>query len=289
MTDDLTGDVEAGYRALRGDGGAVKIDRDLVTVVGPQATEFLQGQLSQDVAAMAAGTSLMSFVLQPSGKVDAWFRIGPIDNGFAIDVAARFGEMVKTRLERFKLRTKVDIERFDTTSTSRAVRAARQGGPGADILRPATDGLQFAEGELPEVGFDAYEAVRIECGVPKMGAELTENTIPAEAGRWIIDQSVSFTKGCYTGQELVARIDSRGGNVPRHLRGVLVNAGAPPVGAAVLVDDAEVGTITSVGQSPDRGPVALAYIARKVEPPTDGVVRWDGGEASARIETLPLI
>ena len=97
------------------------------------------------------------------------------------------------------------------------------------------------------VGLDAYEAVRIECGVPAMGSELTERTIPAEAGQWVIDRSVSFTKGCYTGQELVARIDSRGGNVPRHLRGIVIDADPPPVGGVVVADGVEVGTLTSVG------------------------------------------
>ncbi len=265
MTEDLTDDFEAGYRALRGDGGLAPVPRDMVSVKGPQAAEFLQGQLSQDVAAILSGTTECSFLLQPTGKVDAWFRVGPITDGFAIDVAGGFGEAVKARLERFKLRTKVDIELSGTTWAHRAVRAQRQAGSGVDIAKPAVEGLVFAgHRDLPTVGLDAYEAVRVECGVPKMGAELTENTIPAEAGQWIIDLSVSFTKGCFTGQELVARIDSRGGNVPRHLRGVVVDGEVPPVGAAVVVDHAEVGTLTSVARSPERGPVALAYIARKV-------------------------
>jgi folate-binding protein YgfZ len=289
MSTDLTADLEAGYRALHDDGGLAPVARDLVSVVGPQAAAFLQGQLSQDVTAILSGTTQCSFLLQPTGKVDAWFRVGPINDGFALDVAGGFGEVVKARLERFKLRTKVDIELMGDTWTHRAVRAERQTSAGVDILKPAVEGLAFADAiQLPVVGLDAYEAVRVECGVPAMGSELTEKTIPAEVGQWVIDRSVSFTKGCYTGQELVARIDSRGGNVPRHLRGVVIDGDAPPVGAAVLVDEAEVGTLTSVSRSPDRGAVALAYVARKVEPPTDAVVRWEGGEAAARIETLPL-
>ena len=78
---------------------------------------------------------------------------------------------------------------------------------------------------VPLVSLEAYQAVRIEAGVPAMGAELTDRTIPAETG--IIDRTVSFTKGCYTGQELVARIDSRGGHVPRHLRGLVLSDAAP--------------------------------------------------------------
>jgi folate-binding Fe-S cluster repair protein YgfZ len=107
----------------------------------------------------------------------------------------------------------------------------------------------------------------------------------------VIDASVSFTKGCFTGQELVARIDSRGGNVPRHLRGVVIGTNVlPPIGAAVVVDDGEVGSLTSIGESLERrAPVALANIARRVEPGRDAVVRWVGGEAPATIEALPLV
>jgi len=288
---DLADDFEASYRALHGDGGLAPVDRDLVSVIGPQATEFLQGQLSQDVAAILSGTSQCSFLLQPTGKVDAWFRVGPVTDGYAIDVAGGFGEVVKARLERFKLRTKVDIGLINTTWTHRAVRAGRQSGAGADILHPAVEGLEYVEpDDLPRVDAAAYEAVRIECGVPKMGAELTENTIPAEAGQWVIDQSVSFAKGCFTGQELVARIDSRGGNVPRHLRGLVIDGEAPPVGATVVVDGADVGAISSVGRSLERGgPVALGYVARKVEPPADVLVTWEGGQAAARVEVLPLV
>ena len=101
--------------------------------------------------------------------------------------------------------------------------------------------------------------VRIEDGVPAMGAELSDKTIPAEAGQAVIDASVSFTKGCYTGQELVARVDSRGNNVPRQVRAlVLAGAEAPPaLGAEVTDQGKAVGAITSIGlvtrrAAPDR-------------------------------------
>ena len=146
MTNDLSGDFEAGYRALCGDGGLVPVPREVVSVKGPQASDFLQGQLSQDVDAILSGTTQCSFLLQPTGKVDAWFRIGPVSDGFAIDVAGGFGEIVKARLERFKLRTKVDLELMSDTWSHRAVRAQRQTGPGVDIVRPAVEGLAFADG-----------------------------------------------------------------------------------------------------------------------------------------------
>ena len=111
-----------------------------------------------------------------------------------------------------------------------------------------------------------------------MGAELTDKTIPAEAG--IVERSVSFTKGCYTGQELVARIDSRGGNVPRHLRGVSAEEPLTP-GAAILVDGDDVGALTSVS-----GTIGLGYVRRSVSDlPVDAQV--DG--VPARILELPML
>jgi folate-binding protein YgfZ len=131
---------------------------------------------------------------------------------------------------------------------------------------------------------DRFETLRVECGVPRMGADITERTMPHELGRWVVDASVSFTKGCYTGQELVYRIDSRGGNVPRHLRGVVFDASdgdeAPPAGAEVVVDGKGVGSLTTVA-----GPVALAMIHRSVEPPCDALAAG----VSCRIEPLPIV
>ncbi len=152
---------------------------------------------------------------------------------------------------------------------------------GYDLLGPSAT----VPGDIAAGTSAAYESLRIECGVPAMGRELTERTIPAEAG--VVDRSVSFTKGCYTGQELVARIDSRGGNVPRRLRGLVIDGEAiPEDGAALLVGGEPAGTVTSAAWS-DRFEVvvALAYVKRDVEVPTGGTV--DG--RVARIEALPLL
>src|SRR5690242_21856960 len=101
-----------------------------------------------------------------------------------------------------------------------------------------------------------YERARIEAGVPAMGKELTDATIPVEAGQWLIDASVSFTKGCFTGQELVARIDSRGGNAPRPVRGLRI-AGRAEVGAAVAaIDGLAPGARTSASFDADDGETA---------------------------------
>jgi folate-binding protein YgfZ len=306
------------YRALRHEVGAAWVPRDVVRVAGPEAVAYLQGQLSQDVEGLEVGRSAESLLLSPQGKIDALVRVTRTGGDeLLLDVDGGNGESVVSRLARFKLRTKADIEAL-------AWRCLALRGPRlADLGLGASerDGLALAAdwpglagvdlvGEHPVVPDGvpvcdpaAWEAVRVEAGIPKMGAELTERTIPAETG--LVERTVSFTKGCYTGQELVARIDSRGSRVPRHLRGVVVLGGdAPPVGAALFAEggqgERELGQLTSVARSPTLGgPVALAYVRREVEPPADVVLRWgagpgggsDGaaGESPARVEALPLV
>jgi folate-binding protein YgfZ len=237
---------------------------DVVRVTGPDAEAYLQGQLSQDVAGLGVGASAPSFLLEPTGKVSAWVQVHrDAGDAFTLSVDGGYGAAVAERLNRFRLRTKVDIESV-----------APDPGAGPDA------------GALPE-------DERIAAGIPRMGAELVPGTtIPAEAGQRIIDRSVSFTKGCYTGQELVARIDSRGGNVPRHLRAVVIDgtaADAPPAGAEIHVDGSVAGRLTSVAWSPGRrATIGLGYVARAVEVPAEATLRWEGGEVPGRICALPL-
>ncbi len=235
---------------------------------GPEAATYLQGQLSQDVLSLVEGASSWTFLLDPSGKLGTWLRVtrtGP--ESFVIDGDPGTAEVAMARLNRFKLRTKADIVLLD------------------DDPVPAGD-----DGDEDEV---EVEVERIEAGVPRAGAELVDDVIPAELGQWMIDASVSFTKGCYTGQELVARVDSRGGNVPRHLRGLVVEGDlVPPVGAELVADPSGaakvVGAVTSSARSPELGPVALAFVHRTIEPPGEVQVRWDGGQATAQVRDLPL-
>jgi folate-binding protein YgfZ len=279
--------------------------RDVVRVAGPDAVGYLQGQLSQDIEALAVGTSARSFVLQPTGKVDAWVRVSRIAADEAVlDVDEGHGNALAARLRRFLLRTKADVDLLDW-------RAIALRGPGAETAVPPGlgDGVLVTPAGWPEVeGVDllgaaveppsgipeadasAYRSLRIRSGVPGMGAELTDATIPAEAGEWVIDASVSFTKGCFTGQELVARIDSRGGHVPRLLRGLVAGAGVlPAVGAPVVVDGADVGRVTSAAAAPgsDRA-VALAYVGRRVTPPTAAEVRQGDATLPVIVVDLPM-
>jgi folate-binding protein YgfZ len=131
---------------------------------------------------------------------------------------------------------------------------------------------------------EAYEAWRIDHGIPVQPFDLDESTIPQEA--FLEQDAVSFTKGCFIGQELVCRIDSRG-HVNRFLRTIDVDATADgddhlERGADVVVDEKVVGALTSVTPQ-GVAPVALGYVRREVEPSADVLLRWDGNETTGRV------
>lgn len=290
-----------------------EVARDVVQVSGPDAMSFLQGQLSQDLAALEIGDSAFSLLLQPQGKVDAYLRLTRAgEDQYLIDVDSGWAQVVVDRLERFKLRVKCSIEVLDNwlsialrglpsidlgewsrTQHIWVVIPELSQGEGVDLLgrrddlTAALDALADSEGSghgLTALDPSDYEAMRIESGVPRMGAELTTSTIPGEAG--IVERAVSFTKGCYTGQELVARVDSRGNKVPRLLRLVVIEGdagdGASEIrpGCRVLVGGAEAGRLTSAAWSRHRAAiVALAYVRREIEVPCEANVESVGAPA----------
>ena len=201
--------------------------RDVIQVHGPDAASYLQSQLSQDLRPVAVGDSVWSMVLQPTGKVDVLLRVFRTgDETFVLDTDAGYGDELIARLNRFKIRVKVDITILDWTCI--AVRGDVQPpegavvawGDGYDLLGPAP---------LPPEGVEHGDAAqllaaRVDAVWPQMGTEIVPGeTIPAETG--ITDVAVSYTKGCYPGQELVERMDSRGAAPPRRLQRVVSASG----------------------------------------------------------------
>lgn len=194
--------------------------RDVVVVEGADAQSYLQSQVSQDLTGMTVGESRWSFVLEPTGKIDSFTRITRVaEERFELDTDAGFGDALLARVNRFKIR--VDA----TTSL-----AESRGGA-------------------------ADESARVAAGWPKMGVEIVPGeTIPAGTG--LTRLAVNFTKGCYPGQELVERMDSRSAEAPRSLRRLTVAEGAAP-GDPVVDDGADVGVLTSVS-----GTDALGWVKR---------------------------
>jgi hypothetical protein len=245
------------------------LDRDVVAATGPEAGTFLQGQLSQDVLALGDGTSAWSWVLAPTGKVDALVRVTRLSaDDWLLDTDGGWGEALVTRLNRFKLRTKVELakrswpvlglrgEQADAHGLGESV-TVKPPWPGLNGLDVLTSAPVVPDG-LPVMSAEEYEAERIAAGIPKMGAELTE--------------------------ELVARIDSRGGNVPRHLRGVVLPERVERGTELLDAEGRAAGTLTSVGHSPRRGWVGLGYVRRGVDVPG----RLQAGPGGPEVEVREL-
>lgn len=235
----------------------VPLQREVITATGADARTYLHSQLSQDIAGMRVGETRQSLLLQPTGKVDGIIRVTCVEGEtFVLDVDPGCGEAVLARLNRFKIRVKVE------TSLGReswvAVRNVQSPIPGS-IPAWRCDGsavdlrAEGAHADLKQGSIDDYEEARIVAAWPTMNTDVTESSIPAETG--ILDVAVSFTKGCYPGQELVERMDSRGSIAPRQLRYVQVGEGAV-VGQEVEQDGRQ-GTITSIS-----GTHALARFKR---------------------------
>ena len=262
--------------------------RDVVVVEGPDAASFLQGQLSQDVAGMAPGAVALSFLLDPQGKVVAVLRVTRrAPDTFRLDGDPGTGPAVLARLQRYKLRTKAELALFEGASYAAARSASLPKPEGAvDLPWPGLAGWDLpVEGvtrALPGgrvVPASALDGVRVAALVPA-AQDLDDRAIPAETG--LVDAAASFTKGCYTGQELVARMDSRGGAAPRPLRRV-VGEGSPPEAGASLTartSGKPAGSLTTVAAT-DAGWAGLALVPRAVA--VGDELEVDGG-ASGRVD-----
>jgi len=240
------------------------IARDVIIVQGDDAQTFLHSQLANDIASLAVGASIHSLLLEPTGHVAAIVRVvRHEDTVFTLDVEAGFADAVIVRLQRFVLRAKVTMRNSDwVVRAFRGTDAAGHVGDGPGRAAPywgSQDEIDVV-GDLsllPIIGEETeperMDYVRADARWPQLGVDVLVGDIPGTTG--ILSVAVSFTKGCYPGQELVERMDSRGTLAPVVVR-ALAREGLG-VGARVMENDQSVGTVTSIGAR-----VALARIAR---------------------------
>jgi tRNA-modifying protein YgfZ len=275
-------------------------DRAKFLVRGGEAADFLQGQVSNDVEALEAGQGCYATVLSHKGKLRSDLRILRGDDWFWLD-AERIGHaVVEHMLRTYSLGRDVQYE--DLTE-SRALLSLV--GPGARErldAAPPEEEHSFVTGEhgiyvatllgvdvicepgtalaVDPVSEEAAECVRIEAGRPRLGYDMDSETMPQEAG--INERAVSFTKGCYVGQETVARLHYRG-KPNRTLRGLKLTEPAAR-GADIVLGDKVVGRLGSTCVSPRLGPIALALVRREAPP---GATVEVGG-APAEVAALPF-
>ena len=246
-----------------------ELARDVVNVAGSDARKFLHSQLANDIASLKIGESRYSLLLEPTGKITSLLRVRCIsEEHFVLDCDPGFGEVSAIRLSRFKIRIKCEIsssaQRFvavrGLSAIEYAAYVARDSAMSAwreKDLAVDFDVSDFVAGDLREGSASDFELSRVLAQWPTMGVDMTVESMPAETG--LTDCALSFTKGCYPGQELVERMDSRGATAPRQLRLIRAEAGAR-AGAPVVLDGQEIGIHTSVCQD-----FALALIKRSAD------------------------
>ena len=247
---------------------------ELVVVEGPDSRRFLNDLLSQDLDQMQPDKAVRSFLLGPKGKLRALLWVFGTDDRIGLVTDAGIGDRVADDLTHYKIRVKATINRpVPITTVVGPLPEGAVAAPMGDLQRG------FVEGpvEAPSMSVAEWETLRVEGREPVMDRDLDETAIAHETG--LVDESVSFKKGCYLGQELVARMDSRGGRANHLIRQVALDG---PVEAPAEVRTAEeaVGRITSTGFSTSRGShVGLGLLHRSVEPgahvtigPVNGVV-----------------
>ena len=273
----------------------VKREKDFLRISGTEAESYLQGQLSQDIEGMSDGEARFTFLLQPSGKVDAWLRITrQAQNDYLLDVDKNYGELVLARLKRFLLRTDCRVEILNYFLYTEIGNSRNENDFVDCIAIPYSwFGFEFTDYIFKSDSFSegftliddqVWTEVRIKAGIPEMGKEIDTSTIPASLG--IADFSVSFTKGCYTGQELVARMDSRKGGTPYRLVKISGISGITASQGVLLNNGEEIGTITSEIVI-DNDFFALGFLKRGVNSPIEAqVIDEDSNEKSVFV--MPL-
>lgn len=309
-------ELDAQYRQLREECGLLdRSDRGKLLLGGAEAAEYLQGQLTNDVEALAPGEGQHSALLDRKGRMQADLRVlRPAAAEILVETEAEALAAALRHLTMYSVGREVEVADLGAERTilsligPRAVEIAGTaplpehacepaavagveclavgGREGIDLIVPAAEAGRVAA-ELRaagavDVSAAAAEILRVEAGVPRFGAEMGTETMPAEAG--IVERAVSFTKGCYIGQETVARLHYRG-RPNRHLRGLRLSAPAAP-GDPVRLGEKEVGRLGGAVVSPAHGPIGLAILRREAEPGAAVAVGEDG--VTAEVSDLPF-
>jgi tRNA-modifying protein YgfZ len=300
---------------LEGVGLFDRSERGKLAVTGDEAAAFLDSMLSNDVGAIPVGGGVYSTLLTHKGRILADPRVIRTTEGFLLDterigLQALFDAIRQLRIGYRAELHKRTLERSLVSLIGPSADALVTDAPGTDehantettvagtpvtALRTpvgidlifVSEALHDVRGELERlgairVGQTAVECLRVELGQPRLGVDMDETTMPQEAG--IHTRAVSFTKGCYVGQETVARLYWKG-KPNRHLRG-LVLSGPASAGDELRLDETVVGALTSVAVSPVHGPIGLALVRRAAGPGDQLTVA--GGPLIATVAELPF-
>ncbi len=305
------------YRALTEGCGLIdRSERGKLALSGSGAKEFLSGQVTNDIEALVPGSGCYAAFLTPKGKMLGDLRVLDVGDELLLDTERVALQALFDMIHRFKIGYEIelhkrtiergllsligpdagriadagvlaDIEHANLPVKIEGIAAiAARTDTGVDLICDAADTDELAQmlrtrSAVP-VSEDAAEIVRVEHGRPRYGVDLDDGTIPQEAG--LNERAVSFTKGCYVGQETVARLHYRG-KPNRHLRGLRLSEPTAS-GAELRLGERVVGDLSSAVVSPARGPIGLALVRREAEPGASLSVA--DGEARATVVDLPF-
>jgi folate-binding protein YgfZ len=245
--------------------------QSLWSLSGPDRVRYLNGQVTGDVAALTDGEARLAAVCTAKGRMEGAVHIAAHGDTLFLDAEPALRESLGARLEKYLIADDALFEDvtelwslshvFGVTpppqpETGFVVHHERYGLPGHDVWIPGSGAVVVGE----SVDEDVVETLRMEHAIPRWGAELTTQTLPPEAGPAML-RAISYTKGCYVGQETIARLKSVG-----HVNRTLVllrsaTADFPAPGTKLVAGEKEVGVVTSAGFSPRLGAgIALGYV-----------------------------
>ena len=304
------------YRALHAAAGVFpRHDRGRLVLTGEDRRSYLQGLLSNDVAALSPGTGCYATLLTAQGRMISDMRVFELGGAVLLDLESAVTEAVRAHLDMFIITEDVAVRDVTATTAQVGLYGPMAGGilarvkalgfvllhelpssdigvEGFDLIVPAEESARLVNALTAEgavlVDRESADVTRIEAGIPRFLVDMDSTTIPLEAG--IEDRAISLTKGCYVGQEVIIRVLHRGGGrVAKKLVGVTVQGMAQP-GDTVLSGDREVGRVTSAADSPALGKrLALAYVHRDfIAPGTRLDVKTAAGVAPAAVVQLPV-
>lgn len=295
--------------------GWTRIDRlGLIQVKGPQRVKFLHGLLSNDIASLPVGGSRLAALMNLKGQQVAWMRVVAEEEALWCELPIEVRDTVVDTFMHYKVGAPVRFEKKDAAIYGILGPGAESLLADLGFSPPPLTGETFARTtgalgslrtgrglDLPASGFILHaepgfsapieerlnalagrpidpkvlETLRVEEGIPWHGIDVREEHLLHETGQIAVYHSAS--KGCYLGQEVVARLEGRGGNVNKRFRG-LKCAGSASAGDTITAEGKDVGSVTSAGKSPRFGPIAMGYLHRsQAEPGT--TVDLPGGRA----------
>jgi folate-binding protein YgfZ len=276
------------YRAATAEAAWVDLgSRELVRVTGPDRVSFVQGMVTNDVS---TGKPVYAALLTPKGHMVAEVRVVPLGDALLLETGS--AEALMAHLSKYLISEEAELSPAPELGVVGVIGPKAEALPGAlavmpDLLGRGLDMVferPLPVPPLPKVDEATYEVLRVEAGAPKWGRELTEATIPLEAN---LERAIHYQKGCYIGQEVIARATYRG-QMAKRLTGLLLDEQSPAAGTELFRGEKKVGVVTSVVRSAMLDQfVALAYVHRdSLEPGTELQV---AGSGKALVVGLPFL